>query len=125
MANGKRGNGSGVSITIQFDADDPQDARALMMSQRLATAKHGRRRQVIIALLDAMEQHYQQTGVVLSPVQIAALIAGGQVTAAPTAAPQPTRLDAPPALKTRAVDADERARELARATVASGGGWFD
>jgi hypothetical protein len=57
----KRCNGVGESITLKFDKSDPQEAAALAMSKLLA-AKHGRRKDMIVALLSTLYEVYQQTG---------------------------------------------------------------
>jgi hypothetical protein len=57
----KRCNGVGESITLKFDKSDPQEAAALAMSKLLAT-KHGRRKDMIVALLSTLYEVYQQTG---------------------------------------------------------------
>jgi len=67
---GKRQNGAGNSITLNFDQSDPQELAALHMARRLAAMKHGRRKDLIIALLSAMEQHYAATGEILTPVAV-------------------------------------------------------
>jgi hypothetical protein len=65
-------------LTVYFDQNDPQECRALEMAKLLAT-KHGRRKQAIVALLDAMYSHYQETGELLSAtaIQNAVLNANG------------------------------------------------
>jgi hypothetical protein len=65
----KRRNGEGEGISIHFDKDDPQERRAMQMAKLLA-GKHGRRKQAIVALLDAMYCHYQETGELLSATEI-------------------------------------------------------
>jgi hypothetical protein len=65
----KRRNGVGESLTVYFDQNDPQERRALEMAKLLAS-KHGRRKQAIVALLDAMYTHYQETGELLSTTAI-------------------------------------------------------
>jgi hypothetical protein len=56
-------------LTVYFDQNDPQESRALEMAKLLAS-KHGRRKQAIVALLDAMYSHYQETGELLSATAI-------------------------------------------------------
>jgi hypothetical protein len=90
---GKRRNGEGEGISIHFDQNDPQEHRALEMAKLLAN-KHGRRKQAIVALLDAMYSHYQETGELLSAtaIQNAVLNAnrnGGRFGMALTAAINP------------------------------------
>jgi hypothetical protein len=66
---GKRRNGEGEGISIHFDQSDPQERRALTMAKLLA-GKHGRRKQAIVALLDAMYSHYEDTGELLTATAI-------------------------------------------------------
>ena len=132
MATGKRGNGTGKGITINdLSPDDPQQARALAMSQMLAE-HHGRRRGVIIALLDAMYQHYERTGELMSGAEVYARILGGSVPTTPAPAPRqpapaprPEKASARRSAKAEKARATSRAEELAAATAASGAGWFD
>ena len=65
----KRRNGAGDSVTVYFDQDDPQEQRALEMAKLLAL-KHGRRKQAIVALLDAMYSAYMETGELLTATAI-------------------------------------------------------
>jgi hypothetical protein len=78
----KRRNGAGESVTVYFDQDDPQEWRALEMAKLLAL-KHGRRKQAIIALLDAMYSAYQETGELLTATAIQNAIRAAQPTSAP------------------------------------------
>jgi hypothetical protein len=66
---GKRQNGTGESLTVYFDKTDPQEARALEMSKLLA-AKHGRRKDAIVALLSALYEVCESTGQILTPTDI-------------------------------------------------------
>ena len=72
---GKRRNGKGESISVFFDDSDPTEAAALKMAQLLAT-KHGRRKSAIIAMLAAMQKHFEQTGELLNSTDIANAITG-------------------------------------------------
>src|SRR5215211_4406156 len=74
---GKGRNGVGQGITLRFDSSDDQEAAALAMSQILAS-KHGRRKDAIVALLSALYEVYQETGKLLSPVEIANAVQGAQ-----------------------------------------------
>lgn len=65
----KSSNGTGQSVTVFFDASDPDEAAALAMAQLLAS-KHGRRKDAIIALLSSMYQHYQTTGEIMNATAI-------------------------------------------------------
>jgi hypothetical protein len=86
-------NGSGDSIVIHLDPDDPADARALEMAKLLAS-KHGRRKAVIVALLEAMHAQMERTGRVMTPVEVAAAIMN-QPTNLEVAAPAPRRAALP------------------------------
>jgi hypothetical protein len=68
--NAKRKNGQGCSITVNFNQNDPQEAAALAMSQRLAGLKKGKRKDFIIAVLAAAERIYQDTGQLLDTYEI-------------------------------------------------------
>lgn len=63
-------NGEGKDLSIHFNPDDPQEARALEMSRLLAGSKHGRRREAIIALLDGLYTVYEQTGAMMGGNEI-------------------------------------------------------
>lgn len=94
---GKRRNGEGEGISIHFDKDDPQEHRAMEMAKLLAN-KHGRRKQAIVALLDAMYSHYQETGELLSATAIQNAIMnantnGGRTGMTLNAALNPDRLE--------------------------------
>jgi hypothetical protein len=69
-------NGQGESVTVYFDQDDPQERRAQIAAQLLA-AKHGRRKQVIVTLLDVIYQHYAQTGELPSANAVASALERG------------------------------------------------
>lgn len=130
--NSKASNGEGQTITVTgFDLNDPQEQRALAMSQLLAT-KHGRRKQVIVALLDAMYQHYNATGEIMSGSEVYQRVIGGTAPASTLLPPPPARrAEQPPApkkekrVKVEKVNTSDRAAQIAAATVASGVGWFD
>ena len=66
----KRPNGAGDSVTVYFDKNDPQESRALEMAKLLA-GKHGRRKQVVIAVLEAMYLHFERTGELLTSTAVA------------------------------------------------------
>lgn len=72
----KRLNGQGNSITLNFNANDPEEAAALAMAKRLAGLKKGKRKDFIVALLAAAEHIYQETGQLLETHEIAAAISG-------------------------------------------------
>lgn len=72
----KRRNGQGDSITLNFNASDPQEAAALAMSKRLAGLKKGKRKDFIVAMLAAAERVYQETGQLIDTYEIAAAIMG-------------------------------------------------
>jgi hypothetical protein len=85
----KGSNGTGDSVTVYFDCSDPAERKALEAA-RLLAAKHGRRKQAIIALLEAVYNHYQASGELISASEIsAALMLGAPVQ--PGAAPPPRR----------------------------------
>jgi hypothetical protein len=65
-------SGEGLTVTILFDreSESKEEADALAMSQALAKQHHGRRRQVLIAMLAAMEQVRQRTGEIPTIVEI-------------------------------------------------------
>jgi len=86
MAHRKGANGTGDILTVSFDTSDPSERRALEAA-RLLAAKHGRRKQVVIALLEAVYNHYEQTGEVLTAPEISAHFAGNgrQLAAVPPA----------------------------------------
>ncbi len=73
----KRRNGAGESVTVYFDQNDPQEWRALEMAKLLAL-KHGRRKQAIVALLDALYSAYQETGELLTATAIQNAIRSAQ-----------------------------------------------
>jgi hypothetical protein len=90
MPRRKGANGTGGILTVNFDTSDPSERRALEAA-RLLAAKHGRRKQVVIALLEAVYNHYDQTGEVLTAPEISAFFAGkGRqlVTAPPSDSPR-------------------------------------
>ena len=68
-------NGTGDSVTLYFDRSDPAERKALEAARLLAT-KHGRRKQAIIALLEAVYNHYEATGELLSSGEISGLLMG-------------------------------------------------
>lgn len=68
-------NGTGDSVTLYFDRSDPAERRALEAAQLLA-AKHGRRKQAIVALLEAVYSHYEQTGELMSASAITSALMG-------------------------------------------------
>jgi hypothetical protein len=90
-------NGEGDSLTVFFDQSDPAERRALEAARLLAT-KHGRRKQVIVTLLESIYTYYEQTGDLLSATEIANALMGGAgqmpkiasaaMAAAPSTAPQ-------------------------------------
>ena len=62
-------------MTLYFDRSDPAERKALEAA-RLLAAKHGRRKQAIIALLEAVYNHYEATGELLSSAEISGLLMG-------------------------------------------------
>jgi hypothetical protein len=75
----KGSNGTGDSVTLYFDINDPAERKALNAARLLAT-KHGRRKQAIVALLEAVYMHYELTGELMSASAISsALIGQGSV----------------------------------------------
>jgi hypothetical protein len=68
-------NGVGDSVTVFFDQSDPAERRALEAA-RLLAAKHGRRKSAIIALLEAVYAHYEQTGELMSSAEITGALVG-------------------------------------------------
>lgn len=72
-------DGEGDSITITFKRADVQDERALAMSQRLAGMGRGMRKRTIVALLAAMQTHFERTGEIVTPRQIDDLITSLEV----------------------------------------------
>ena len=78
----KAKNGAGDSVTVYFDQSDPAERRALEAS-RLLAAKHGRRKQVIVTLLEAIYLHYEQTGELMSSAQLATRVSGFQAETRP------------------------------------------
>jgi hypothetical protein len=71
----KRGNGEGESITINFDIHDRTERRAMQMSKMLA-AKHGRRKQFIVAVLASLYDVFEATGELPEAHSVAALLSG-------------------------------------------------
>ena len=68
-------NGEGNSVTVYFDCSDPAERRALEAARLLAT-KHGRRKQAIIALLEAVYTCYNETGELMSASEISGALLG-------------------------------------------------
>ena len=68
-------NGAGDQVVVNFDLTDPQERRALEAA-RLLAAKHGRRKQAIVAFLSAVYAYYEQTGELLSTQDIAGALMG-------------------------------------------------
>lgn len=82
-------NGTGDRILIRFDnPNDPTDMRALAGAQVLAQ-KHGRRRQAIVAMLEAIYLRYEATGELLSASQISAALTGAGNIQPALSAPRP------------------------------------
>jgi 2-methylaconitate cis-trans-isomerase PrpF len=71
----KGANGVGQFVSLTFDISDPQEAAALRAAQLLAS-KHGRRKQAVVAFLSAVWDVYEETGKLLSPVEIANAVQG-------------------------------------------------
>ncbi len=68
-------NGVGDSVTVFFDESDPAERRALEAA-RLLAVKHGRRKSAIVALLEAVYAHYEQTGELMSSAEISGALMG-------------------------------------------------
>jgi hypothetical protein len=130
-------------VTLYFDESDRQEARALAMSRVLAT-RHGRRKGVLIAALDALYGVYEATGEIPSATEIANVLASlaGQsqapamgFTNAVSRAVQPVHTPAPPRnfepvtvqISGGAGDAKASALATAQNFIASAGamGFFD
>lgn len=142
MAKKKRkgANGVGEYVSINFDISDPQEAAALAAAQLLAS-KHGRRKAALVAFLAAVYEVYQDTGKLLSPVEIANAIEGNSAPRAMGFTPAVAasrQLDTPPARRRSAASEADTAPTItvskaAKATsaqvaanFASGlGGFFD
>lgn len=60
----KSANGKGITsgFSVVFDEQDYSEARAMQASQRLAFNQHGARKRIIVAVLGAMQTHYEQHG---------------------------------------------------------------
>lgn len=71
----KGSNGTGDSVTLYFDINDPAERKALNAARLLAT-KHGRRKQAIVALLEAVYMHYELTGELMSASTISSALTG-------------------------------------------------
>jgi len=78
----KGANGTGASLTVYFDISDPAERKALEAA-RLLAAKHGRRKQAIIALLEAVYNQYEATGDLLSSAEITAALIGSTAPGRP------------------------------------------
>ncbi len=68
-------NGTGETVTLTFDISDPAERKALAAA-RLLAAKHGRRKQAIVALLEAVYERYEATGELMSASAISSALAG-------------------------------------------------
>src|SRR3954462_14279439 len=68
-------NGVGDSLTVYFDRSNPAERKALEAA-RLLAIKHGRRKQAIIALLEAVYTHYEATGELMSASVISSALMG-------------------------------------------------
>jgi len=96
-------NGVGVLVVVNFDENDPAERRALQAAQLLAS-KHGRRKQAILALFEAVFARYEATGEVMTPLQIAVALSTIQPAAQRPAmgfTPAIGRQIAPPAMPDR------------------------
>jgi hypothetical protein len=69
----KGSNGTGDSLTVYFDCSDPAERKALEAA-RLLAAKHGRRKQAIIALLEAIYNRYEASGELISASEISSAL---------------------------------------------------
>jgi hypothetical protein len=74
-------DGTGKSVTVFFDVSDPAEHKALQAA-RLLAAKHGRRKQAIIALLEAVYDHYEDSGLLMTSAEITAALMGQPAPAA-------------------------------------------
>jgi hypothetical protein len=72
---GKGSNGTGSTVTLYFDVNDPAERKALN-GARLLAAKHGRRKQAIVALLEAVYTCYEETGELMSASTISGALMG-------------------------------------------------
>jgi len=70
-------NGVGDSMTVLFDLTDKSERRALEAA-RLLASKHGRRKAVMVAFLEALYTHYEATGDLLSSAEITSLMSPQQ-----------------------------------------------
>ena len=75
-------NGTGDSVTVYFDPSDPAERKALEAA-RLLASKHGRRKQAIVALLEAVYNVYEASGELLSATEISAALLGQGSTVPP------------------------------------------
>lgn len=77
MARKRRPNGAGKGnqISLEFDLDDPTQARAFEIAQRLAMP-HGRRKGLLIACLNAIGDMEQRLGQEVSADMIAGIFLG-------------------------------------------------
>jgi hypothetical protein len=66
-------NGVGDSLTVYFDKTDPAERRALEAA-RLLALKHGRRKQLLVTLLEAVYLHYEQTGELISSAKLVSML---------------------------------------------------
>lgn len=71
------GQGYTTALSVQFDPNNPDDMRALEVWQFLAEQRKGSL--VIKALLHFIADHYDRTGVVLTPDRIVAQFFDGSV----------------------------------------------
>ncbi|MEO8392865.1 MAG: hypothetical protein ABI700_07720 [Chloroflexota bacterium] len=87
-------NGTGDSVTVYFDAADPAERKALEAA-RLLAVKHGRRKQAIVALLEAVYNYYEQTGELISASEISGALTGrvGQILTIPVQSPPRRELE--------------------------------
>jgi hypothetical protein len=96
-------NGVGDSLTVFFDQSDPAERKALEAA-RLLAAKHGRRKQAIVALLEAVYTCYEQTGELMSATTISAALMGQGVMPERNLAGLDTTLIQPPHLQPSTVN---------------------
>jgi hypothetical protein len=108
----KRCNGSGESLTVFFDKSDPQQQAALSMSQMLGS-KHGLRKEVIVALLAALNERYESTGELLTPIAVTNAIMDGFAISTPARAFTTMQPPRPPA----GVERTDHARRSSETTM--------
>jgi hypothetical protein len=125
----KPGNGEGESglISVVFDLGDPVEAEAYRMAKQLAKP-HGRRKQVIVALLYGLSQYQKYNGEIINTDSeaieaLAANMMSGAKTAPLNIPPRPATLEEPTITVSSAHKAS--AQEVAENFLKSMGSLFD